>query len=395
MTPVTWCLAAALILTLLAWRRSRRIASSRLAQAHEHLAIADAVRAEAQRLEAALGGAGDGLIVLDQDGRIVAANAAARELANLPARELRGQRLEDLVPWPVLHRAVQTCRSGGEAPAFELDEAAGHGRTLALRVQALPGLGTVIGIDDQSRLKRLESLRRDFVANVSHELKTPLAAIQGLVETMLDDPDMEVATRLRFLERISRQSERLRALVGDLLTLSHLDEDPGHDEAATPCDLGAVLRETMRDLQPIADKQGLQTTVVLPWHGCWVRAEREALRRVAGNLIDNAIKYTPSGGQLSVRLTPRERRVRLEVTDTGIGLSPADQERVFERFYRVDRARSRDLGGTGLGLSIVKNTVRNLGGEVGVRSALGKGSTFWVELPLALEDDADSEPAAS
>jgi two-component system phosphate regulon sensor histidine kinase PhoR len=280
---------------------------------------------------------------------------------------------------------------------FDLAAIAGNGRDLAVRVTPLPGLGCVVGIDDQSRLKRLESLRRDFVANVSHELKTPLAAIQGFVETMQDDPEMPAATRQRFLERIARQTERLTTLVGDLLTLSRLDDDGGHDEPVPPCDFAAVLRDTVRDLQPLAEKRTLHLLADVPDDGVWVRAEREALRQVAGNLIDNALKYTPAGGRVAVVLGSGVGaeagsggqaafvgvRCRLEVSDTGIGLSPEDQERVFERFYRVDRARSRDLGGTGLGLSIVKNTVRNLGGEVGVRSVLGKGSTFWVELPVA------------
>jgi two-component system phosphate regulon sensor histidine kinase PhoR len=301
------------------------------------------------------------------------------------------------VSWPALHRAVDQAESTGEAQFFEVETEPG-GRTLAVRVRRLPDQSTVVSLDDTSRLKKLESLRRDFVANVSHELKTPLAAIQGFVETLQDDPEMPPATRQRFLERIARQTERLTTLVGDLLTLSRLDDDGGQAEPLPPCDFAAVLRDTVRDLQPLAEKRSLQLLADVPDDGVWVRAEREALRQVAGNLIDNALKYTPAGGRVAVvmngsvggavgtnpALAPFAGvRCRLDVSDTGIGLSPEDQERVFERFYRVDRARSRDLGGTGLGLSIVKNTVRNLGGEVGVRSTLGKGSTFWVELPVA------------
>jgi two-component system, OmpR family, phosphate regulon sensor histidine kinase PhoR len=367
------------------WRRAVLRAVGAVAAAELAARTAAQRQAEIERLVAALRGASDGLIVLDEHGGIVATNPAAIELAGLPVLDRMGRRLEDLVTWPALHQALQACRTSGQPQSFELGTEVGvevdGGRALAVRVHALAGLGSVVGIDDQSRLKRLESLRRDFVANVSHELKTPLAAIQGFVETLQDDPDMPLPTRVRFLDRIARQSERLATLVGDLLTLSRLDEELDPTQELEPVDLVAVLRDTLRDLQPLADKRQQVLAAQLPAASIWVRAEREALRQVAGNLIDNAIKYTPPGGRVTLSTRHGGDRVRCEVTDTGIGLSVADQERVFERFYRVDRARSRDLGGTGLGLSIVKNTVKTLGGEVGVRSELGHGSTFWVELP--------------
>jgi len=400
MIPVELAIAGALLLVPFGWWRLQ-VANRRAAHAEaERRSTEERSRTrdtDSARLVAALAGASDGLLVVDLDGALVASNPAAVAWCALPSGELRGRRLEDLVSWPQLHHALHACRAGAGLQHFDLAAIAGNGRDLAVRVTPLPGLGCVVGIDDQSRLKRLESLRRDFVANVSHELKTPLAAIQGFVETMQDDPEMPAATRQRFLERIARQTERLTTLVGDLLTLSRLDDDGGHDEPVPPCDFAAVLRDTVRDLQPLAEKRALNLLLDVPDNGVWVRAEREALRQVAGNLIDNALKYTPTGGRVAVVLGSgvgaeagsggqapfAGARCRLEVSDTGIGLSPEDQERVFERFYRVDRARSRDLGGTGLGLSIVKNTVRNLGGEVGVRSVLGKGSTFWVELPVA------------
>jgi two-component system phosphate regulon sensor histidine kinase PhoR len=416
MTLVESAVAGALLLVPLGWWRLR-VANRRAAHAEaERRATEERSRtrdADSARLVAALAGASDGLLVVDLDGALVASNPAAVAWCGLPNGDLRGRRLEDLVAWPQLHQALHACRAGAGVQHFDLAALAGNGRDLAVRVTPLPGLGCVVGIDDQSRLKRLESLRRDFVANVSHELKTPLAAIQGFVETMQDDPEMPPATRQRFLERIARQTERLTTLVGDLLTLSRLDDDGGHDEPVPPCDFAAVLRDTVRDLQPLAEKRALHLLADVPDDGVWVRAEREALRQVAGNLIDNALKYTPASGRVAVLLTGGTNavpsasagggglapfagvRCRLEVSDTGIGLSPEDRERVFERFYRVDRARSRDLGGTGLGLSIVKNTVRNLGGEVGVRSALGKGSTFWVELPVAdVRSDAAGDAGA-
>lgn len=384
-TALGAALAIAVALLVLVLRRLQRSVGEQRAQQAAASRVAAELQRRVDRVEAGLAGAGEGLIVLDEAGAVVAANVAATELAGLPAAGCRGRRLGELVPWPGLHDAIERAWRSGEGEDFELDDPLG-GRALAIRVRVMPGLACVVGIDDQSRLKRLESLRRDFVANVSHELKTPLAAIQGFVETMLDDPEMPAATRHRFHERIARQAERLTTLVGDLLTLSRLDEQTTPGAPVAPCDLGAVVRDILRDLSPLAGRRGLHLRSTLPEQPATVRADREALQQVAGNLIDNALKYTPEGGRVTVQVGTRDGRVVLEVTDTGIGLSPADQERVFERFYRVDRARSRDVGGTGLGLSIVKNTVRNLGGEVGVRSLLGQGSTFWVALPPAVAD---------
>ena len=374
-------IALAVAASIVTWRVRRRLRdeAGRRAQLVAELA---ASRAESSRLVAALAGASDGLILLDASGRIVACNPNAVEFTRLPALAT-GRRLQELISWPALHRAVDEAESTGGAQFFEVETEPG-GRTLAVRVRRLPDQGTIVSLDDTSRLKKLESLRRDFVANVSHELKTPLAAIQGYVETMQDDQDMPASTRSRFLERIARQTERLTTLVGDLLTLSRLDDEGGRDREHVPLDFGAVVRETVRDLSPLADKRQVQVAVAAPEDGVWVRADREALRQVVGNLVDNAIKYTGAGGAVRAQLTVTADRALLEVVDTGIGLSPEDQERVFERFYRVDRARSREVGGTGLGLSIVKNTVRSLGGEVGVRSRLGSGSTFWVSLPLVM-----------
>ena len=378
-------LIAALVLfviTLVLWRRACSARDTALAKVRSGENTSQQLRSEVARLTAALSGASDGLVVVDLQGHVVATNPAAVEMADLPADEVLGARLEEFVPWPRLQEALTLCRRNGVEQSFEMDLDGSPPRTLHIRIRSLPGLGSVVGIDDQSRLKRLESLRRDFVANVSHELKTPLAAIKGFVETMQDDPEMPEATRQRFMERVRQQTMRLATLVSDLLTLSRLDDDPGmhnHD----PVDLVAVLRDTFRDLLPIAEQREITLAKELPAESVWVRADRETLRQMAGNLVDNALKYTPERGTVTVRLRVMPGQLRLEVADTGIGLSPGDQERIFERFYRVDRARSRELGGTGLGLSIVKNTALSLGGDIGVSSELGVGSMFWIELPLA------------
>lgn len=345
---------------------------------------------QADALTEALAAIVEGVVVLDRDHCVIAANAAACEMLGLLEPPPTPRPISELVDWPQLIAALASSRRHHAPSQFEADRgdaAAPRPVAVEIAVRGPRGLSVVV-LRDLSRLRRLESLRRDFVANVSHELKTPLAAIQGFVETLLDDPDVPAPTRLRFLQRVQLQVERLSTLVADLLTLSRLDEGPA--EPADPCDLAMVVREVVRDLLPLADKRAVALRAEVPDAAVWIAAEREALRQVVSNLADNAIKYTPGGGSVTVRLLPGPLRAELAVADTGIGLSPADQARVFERFYRVDKARSREVGGTGLGLSIVKNTVASLGGEVAVQSELGRGSTFTVRLPcLPSQPEAD------
>lgn len=374
-------LPIALVATTLWWRARR--AERRAVQLRQEAerGVADRQR-ELARWTAGWWAAPGGLLLLDEHGRLVAGSATAFELAGLAPQAARGRVLVESLGWPELAPTLVAARGGDAVEEFVVEETGEESpRALVVRVRAMPGLGYAIAIEDRSRMRRLESLRRDFVANVSHELKTPLAAIQGYLETMLDDAEMPTETRRRFLEKAARQSERLARLVGDLLTLSRLDEsaEPVGQAASR---LDAVVRETVRDLAPLAAKRNVRIHAAIGGES-WVRGDAEALRQVVGNLVDNAIKYTPEGGLVTVRLAAANGVAGVEVEDTGIGLSATDCERVFERFYRVDRARSRDLGGTGLGLSIVKNTVRSLGGEVGVRSELGRGSTFWVHLPCS------------
>jgi len=370
-----------LVVVTIKWRMTAialREANDKLQNADGALASA---RTEIERLVAGLAGANDGLVLVDENGHIAAHNPAAWQLLSVSVGDHVGTRIEELLAWPRLHEALAAARRDGEADSFELETGDAVPRTLLVQVHSLSGLGAVISVEDQSRLKQLESLRRDFVANVSHELKTPLAAIKGFVETMQDDPEMPGDIRTRFLDRSRQQAERLATLVSDLLTLSRLDDDPGM-QTADPCDFVAVLKDIVKDLLPIAEQREIALEADLPKDPQWVRGDRETLRQMAGNLVDNALKYTPEKGTVSVRMTLRGSFCRLEVADTGIGLSPGDQDRIFERFYRVDRARSRELGGTGLGLSIVKNTAISLGGDIGVTSELGVGSMFWIELPI-------------
>jgi two-component system phosphate regulon sensor histidine kinase PhoR len=256
-----------------------------------------------------------------------------------------------------------------------------------LRGGGLETIGAVVVLHDVTQLHKLEGIRRQFVSNVSHELKTPLTAIRGFVETLLDADDIDAATRRRFLERIRLQTSRLSSLVADLLSLSRIEST--HDGAERRrVDLRAPLMESVRALRPAAEARRLEVEVELPPRPVVVSGEEESLRQAFTNLIDNAIKYSEEGGPVWVRLRQEGAQAVFEVEDRGVGIEEQHRERIFERFYRVDKARSRELGGTGLGLAIVKNVAQAFGGEVAVESRPGEGSVFRMKLPLAASEKA-------
>ena len=234
-----------------------------------------------------------------------------------------------------------------------------------------------------SELHRLETVRRDFVANVSHEIKTPLTSIKGYIETLqtgaIDDPDR----RERFLEKIDRNASRLTALVQDLLSLAKIEATEG-TFMPTPCEWGPVIASVIARNEDSIVQKNLRIKTAMPESPVIVIGDKEAMTQILDNLLTNAIKYTPEGGWISVQLAARGGFGVVEVEDTGIGIPSEHLDRIFERFYRVDKARSRDLGGTGLGLSIVKHLVSALGGDVGVESRVGAGSRFTVRLKIGV-----------
>jgi len=243
---------------------------------------------------------------------------------------------------------------------------------------------TVIGVHDVSELRRLETLRQEFVANVSHELKTPLAVIKVCVETLLDGAVEDVDGRGHFLKQIEDQGNRLHALIIDLLALARV-ESGSEVFDFQEIDLAESIADCMERLDARAKARG--QTLAVDIHtskgGTTIWADHESIRQILDNLVDNAIKYTPENGNVKVTLIPEGNRLRLAVKDNGIGIPHEDLPRIFERFYRVDRARSREMGGTGLGLSIVKHLVQSMHGTVEAQSEPGLGSTFVVRLPQA------------
>jgi two-component system phosphate regulon sensor histidine kinase PhoR len=338
----------------------------------------------------------EGVVAVDQNERIVHINTVASKLLDADPASAVGRRIWEVTRIPAIQELLDRTRERGEPCSAECTLAAEPsnpgGAVIELRAAPLrDGSGAVLVLNDVTAFRKLESIRRDFVANVSHELKTPLTAIRALVETMIDDREMPEATLRRFLEKIRDQSMRLTTLVADLLTLARIESNVVSPERRT-LDARAIVRECATRVGAVCEKKQITLSVEIPAEPVLASADEESLRQIVDNLLDNACKYTPSGGAVWVRLERVAQNLELTVRDSGIGIDPRDCERVFERFYRVDKARSRELGGTGLGLSIVKHLVQALGGQVGLQSELGRGSTFQVRLPLA---GLDSPSAAA
>jgi len=360
-------------------------ALNRLAEAAEvQFAV---VRDERDHLMTILASMSEGVLVVGGDGRARLVNPAFRRLFDLPG-EVTGRTVLELLRQPALARIVDDTLRLGEAQSGGIELQTPERRNLLLASAALAGgeRGAVVVARDTTEMTRLADMRRDFVANVSHELKTPLAAIRGYAETLRDGALDEPATAVRFTERILQHCRRLQALLDDLLTLSRLEsvavaEDVGNRAAREPVDLNAVVQRAVDLLAKAARERQVRIEVEeekVPT----LSGDADGIERLVLNLLDNALKYNQPGGQVTLRLSQQDQQAVLEVSDTGIGIPPESVPRIFERFYRVDKGRSRDEGGTGLGLAIVKHVVQTHGGQVDVESRMGKGTTFRVKLPL-------------
>ena len=331
----------------------------------------------------------EGVVAVDLSCAIIHLNPSAARLLGVAAAECLGRKISEITSLSNLSstvsRALETrCEATGESviemPANERDRVLEF-EASPLRDRSGEVAGAVLSIHDITELRHLEQVRQDFVANVSHELKTPITAIRGIIETILTDDAMPGDTQHSFLEKVHSQALRLSVLVTDLLTLARLESRDAILEPI-PFDLREPVLTSIRASRS-TDQKYAPIEFDLPDGAVMVRGDPESLRLVASNLLDNALKYTPAAGKIWIRLRVEGDSARLEVEDSGIGIDPDDLQRIFERFYRVDKARSRELGGTGLGLSIVKHVCLAHGGLVDVASSPGTGSTFTVRLPLA------------
>lgn len=326
----------------------------------------------------------DGLIAIDPQQRVMLVNQAAEELIGPGLRNAHGKALYESISIPPLLAAVHEVMLTGQQTTIQIGPV--QARYLEITLCRLPasdrGGGMVIVVHDITESHRYEDLRKEFVANVSHELRTPLTMIKGFVETLRDGAIDDRGRAMEYLATVERHSDQLANLVNDLLDLSRLDS--GADiAAATTVHIDAIFRRVEEMTRPAALKKqhvlNFDAESDLPA----IQGNSDYLQRALSNLVDNAIKYTKDGGKISVIATSVNGEIAIEVHDTGIGIPPEDLSRIFERFYRVDRSRSREMGGTGLGLSIVKHIVQNHGGSVDVTSTLGEGSVFTIRLPIA------------
>jgi two-component system phosphate regulon sensor histidine kinase PhoR len=345
-----------------------------------------AISTEEARLRAMLAGMVEGVVAVDDEDHLVFSNRAARDSLGIENAIEGNPRLWELARRAELDELIREARETHSAARRELSFRRG-GRELVLsaqanRFEAGRTSGVVVVFEDITGLRRLERIRRDFVANVSHELKTPLTSIRGYVETLLSGAIHDPDNNERFLGKIQANVSRLQHLVTDLLSLARI-EDQESSLHLVPVQWKPLIPQAARRHEEVAMDKGVKLSIERGSDDVHVLGDSESLTQVLDNLVDNAIKYTPRGGVVSLRLGVEQGRGVLEVRDTGLGIPASDLERIFERFYRVDKARSRDVGGTGLGLAIVKHLVHAMGGVVDVESEPGRGSAFRVRLALA------------
>jgi two-component system phosphate regulon sensor histidine kinase PhoR len=326
----------------------------------------------------------EGLLLLDRNRKIYLANRAFKNLFGLKI-ELRGKTVMEALRVHELAELVERAETEKQVLDYELKLPDLSERWLQVNAAVISNSagereGTILVFHDLTRLKQLERTREEFVANVSHELRTPLSLIKGYVETLLDGARNDPAIAERFLKIIERNTQRLDLLIQDLLTISALESERIKLNLQ-PVELRPLVEKIFTDLKPPAENKNVELVSQLP--ELTATADVNRLEQVLANLVDNAIKYGRAQG--SVRVGGKkldDGKLEISVQDDGPGIPAESLDRVFERFYRVDKARSRDQGGTGLGLSIVKHIVQAHGGEVWVKSELGKGATFFFTLPV-------------
>jgi two-component system phosphate regulon sensor histidine kinase PhoR len=369
--------------------------------AGEHARALGELRAERDLLAGILEGMGEGVLVLDADERIVLVNRALRTIARL-GDDARGKPLLEAIRSASLKEALDAARARTDGVVREIELGRPLPRKLLVRVArlgagALPdgrAGGTIAVFHDVTDLRRLETIRTDFVANVSHELRTPVTAITTATETLLGGALADPDEAAEFVGVVDRHGKRLRQLVDDLLDLAKL-EAKSFRLALVDIPVRPIAAQALALMEEQARRRRMTLTLAPGGEGLRARIDRRGLEQVLVNLIDNAVKYAGEGAHVTVTLRSVADRVEIAVADDGVGISPAHLGRVFERFYRVDAGRSRELGGTGLGLSIVKHLIELMGGAVDVESEPGKGATFTVRLPASAAPSQPSQPGLS
>jgi two-component system phosphate regulon sensor histidine kinase PhoR len=348
----------------------------------------DIIKTERDQLSTILKSMNEGVITVTNHGLITHVNAAACRMLRTSSERCLGHSLKDIDASNHLEQAFTKCQQDETSVERQIQLSgyafARHYRLHVTLLKQSNEAGAILVLQDVTDVQRIDKMRADFVANASHELKTPITAIRGFAETLLEDDQIEASMQQRFMSKIHGQSIRLSDLVSDLLALSRLENN---DEAFnTQVNLQQVVQRVCANLQAVAQNQHvnleLSTNHDAQQGPILVLGDDQALGQMATNLIDNAIKYTPQGGKISVSLELQSDAAVFSVSDNGLGIDVADQDRIFERFYRVDKARSKSLGGTGLGLAIVKHIAQSHKGHIEIQSQLNQGSTFRVRIPV-------------
>lgn len=324
----------------------------------------------------------DGVIVIDEDGQVSRINRSAEWFLDVKVNETYGGRISEVVRDHELQQLVTNAMESG-APQFAEVELHFQRRYLSAIATPLAAEGAdsvLLTLHDLTRIRQVETTRKEFVTNVSHELRSPLTSIKAMVETLQDGALDDKTAAVDFLRRIHRDVDRMSGMVNDLLELASLEsgQTPIH---LSPVDMGPLLEEVVSDCQTSANQHNVAVEVSLPTNMPLVTAEEEKVHQVVTNLIENALKFTPENGRITISANVGVREIKFTVSDTGPGIDSEHLPHVFERFYKVDRAR-RD-GGSGLGLAIVKHIVQSHDGDVSVESTIGEGSAFSFTLPRA------------
>jgi len=337
-------------------------------------------------LDVILNGMHEGVLILNPADRIVLLNPSASRILGVKEEEALGKNYLEVVRHPGLVDLLALVKRDGKSQSGEIEMSGVEERVFAVNADGLRSkegvtIGSIVVLADITSVKRLVKMRADFVANVTHELKTPLTAILGYVETLTDGAIDDAKNRKSFLQKIEAQSQRLNELITDVLELSRI-ESGRYIESLEPvsvrktCQLAHDLLRSKAEVRKVSVECDIAEDFM-------VLAHEEGLLRVGVNLLDNAIKYSPEGGEVKVTAERDGEQIAMSVKDKGPGIPLESQSRIFERFYRVEASRNRRAGGTGLGLAIVKHLVERMNGEVIVESREGKGSTFTIVLPAA------------
>lgn len=341
------------------------------------------------RLETVVSNMSSGVLLFDRSGRVNLLNPAAQEILGVGEDEAMNRPYLEVVKNYSMSRLIDQVMTTWKPVKGEISLI--YPRERILEAQGAPFFGVdgepqgvVVVLHDISEIRRLERVRAEFVANVSHELKTPVTAVKGFAETLLNGALYNYRSAEEFVKIINEEADRLSRLIHDLLELSRL-ESKDFRLRVERLDISLEIKQIVDKLKPQFQKKELGLFLELPQEEVMVEVDRDQLEQVLLNLLDNSMKYTPAGGRVEVGMQMLADEVVVWVKDTGIGIPKDDQPRIFERFYRVDKARSRKMGGTGLGLSIVKHIIEAHHGRVWVESALGKGSQFYFVIPKKAE----------